>query len=151
MWFVLTESTIPGPWRSNDPRPSPDFFHGCEIKSGIGLGTRLLFTCTQTKVKMGGARERAHCLSLQWLQEGHSFQWLQVQSDEERELLTTPGYNKAIQHHHVMQHSYWEANEQLSVSTSYTKNDVIVTIINANWLSCSHMSMFQQCIVRGWS
>ena len=44
MWtqFVLTESTISGPWRSNDPRPSPNFLHSCVIKSGSGLGTRLV-------------------------------------------------------------------------------------------------------------
>ena len=40
--FVLTESTISSPWHSFDPRPSPDFSHGCEIKSGSGLGTRLV-------------------------------------------------------------------------------------------------------------
>jgi len=32
---------ISGPWRSFDPRLSSDFLHGCEIKSGRGLGTRL--------------------------------------------------------------------------------------------------------------
>ena len=42
--YVLMESTISGPWRSFDPRPSPDFspqLHGCKIKSGSVLGTRL--------------------------------------------------------------------------------------------------------------
>ena len=39
--YVLTESTISSPWCSNDPRPSPNFSHGREIKSGSGLGMRL--------------------------------------------------------------------------------------------------------------
>ena len=42
--YVLTESTISGLWRSFDPRPAgllPIFLHGCKIKSGRGLGTRL--------------------------------------------------------------------------------------------------------------
>ena len=39
--YVLTKS-ISGLRRSNDPRPSPDFLHGCEIKSGSGLATRLV-------------------------------------------------------------------------------------------------------------
>ena len=50
--YVLTESTISGawcggsgdetsPWRSFDPRLLPIFLHGCEIKFGSGLGTRL--------------------------------------------------------------------------------------------------------------
>ena len=44
--FVLTESTISSPWCSNDPRPSPNVTsrnHGCEIKSGSGLGIKLIF------------------------------------------------------------------------------------------------------------
>ena len=36
--FVLTESTISDPWRSNDSRPSPDFLHSCEIKLGVARG-----------------------------------------------------------------------------------------------------------------
>ena len=40
--YVLTESTISGLRRSNGTRPSPDFLYGCEIKSGSGLGTRLI-------------------------------------------------------------------------------------------------------------
>ena len=39
--FVLTMSTISGQWRRNDPRPSSDFLHGCEMKPGSGLGMRL--------------------------------------------------------------------------------------------------------------
>ena len=40
-WFVLTESTISGPWRSFDPRPSPNFSLWLRDKSGSGLGMRL--------------------------------------------------------------------------------------------------------------
>ena len=39
--FILTEPTISGPWRSNDPRPSRNFSPQLEIKSGSALGTRL--------------------------------------------------------------------------------------------------------------
>ena len=41
--FVLTESTISGLWHSFDPRPSPNFSPQLQdIKSGSGLGTRLM-------------------------------------------------------------------------------------------------------------
>ena len=39
--YVLTESTISGPWCSNGPRPSVEFFPQLQDKSGNGLGTRL--------------------------------------------------------------------------------------------------------------
>ena len=45
--YVLTESTISGPWRSFDPRFLPIFLHGCEIKFGSGLGTRLGLEMTE--------------------------------------------------------------------------------------------------------
>ena len=39
--FVLTKSTISGPWRSFDPMQAFSRFVSCEIKSGSGLGMRL--------------------------------------------------------------------------------------------------------------
>ena len=37
-WFVLTESTISGPWCSFDPRPSPDFSPQLQDKIWEGSG-----------------------------------------------------------------------------------------------------------------
>ena len=46
MEIVDSVSTnISVPWYSNDPRPSANFLHGSEIKSGSGLGTRLINLC----------------------------------------------------------------------------------------------------------
>ena len=153
MWFVLTESTISGLWRSNDLRPSPNLSPRLRDKIWDWPGNEATVHMYTSRSQDGRSQRRRPLSFLTVTPGGTQLPVYPMQSDKERELLTTPGYNKAIQHHHVMQTFVLRSK----------RTAVCLNVLHQEWCHCdynqwkvligsrSHMSMFQQCIVRGWS